>query len=157
MDQRSMPQRPSPATPTVGCRHRRRFCRGEAITCHKNTHTRVKPHTEAQPWPVDSSTGHPAGHRSQAPMTTGHKDHRSHVTVPLPGPRPLLGRVNHLATRRRVTLPPCETEASQSQQFKIRLKTSSNPRPQSPFWWSNTPPTLRLKTHPPPPHRTNRK
>jgi hypothetical protein len=77
MDQRSMPQRPSPATPTVGCRyqHRRRFCRGEAITCHKNTHTRVTPHTEAQPWPVDSSTGHPAGHndhRPQGPQVTCH-------------------------------------------------------------------------------------
>jgi len=70
-----MPQRPSPATPTVGCRHRRRFCRGETITCHKNTHPRVTPHTEAQPWPVDSSTGHPAGHndhRPQGPQVTCH-------------------------------------------------------------------------------------
>ena len=121
MDQRSMPQRPSPATPTVGCRHHRRFCRGEAITCHKNTHTRVPPHTEVQPWPVDSSTGHPAGHN----------DHRPQVTVPRPGPRPRLGRVNHLATRCRVTLPPCETEASQSQQFKRRLKTSNKVGPHS--------------------------
>ena len=77
----------------------------------KYTHG-VTPHTEAQRGPSTRAQATPR------PLITGHKDHR--VTChSAPGSRPLLGRVNHLATRCRVTLPPCETEASQSQQFKI--------------------------------------